>query len=1096
MSDYLPRIGMLATARNRRALVTSVDSSLSTPNGRLHLVQLDYTDAEGKSQENVIWEYEPNTKLLEPTALPRVADESPMGLKDFLALQQATRWTALSPFLPLNPSTIADHQVIAAPLFGAVQVEDFQLLPLTQALLMPRISLLISDDVGLGKTIEAGLITIELLLRRRIRRILILCPAALRKQWQKEMKEKFSLSFDIVDRPETHDLQKRLGLDANPWRTFPRIITSYHYLRQPDVLEQFRAACTQPKGAAQLPWDLLIVDEVHNLMPSNFGKDSDLSEMLRLISPWFEHKLFLSATPHNGHTRCFTGLLEQLDPVRFTQTSEISSGMQARISQVVIRRLKREINQQDEAEGKIPRFGDRSLAPIPLYFSPQERQLSEAFAQFRQAVKSLIASASKTEQIAGSFALEVLNKRLLSCPYAFALSWRRFQEGMNQPETAKASEVQAAKRSVFEDIDDDLETEGRLQYAAKTTGAWLKPLIPHLTEEIEAINQGLTHLGLFEITTAECAQPQALSSQGRERLTENLPNPTFDERWERLKMLIDDRLREGKKWKDDERLIIFTEYKNTLDYLERRLKNTFPEENRIEVLYGGMLDKQREQIKQTFNDPKSPVRILVATDAASEGLNLQETARFILHQDIPWNPAKLDQRNGRLDRHGQARDVIVFHFTSEDHADLKFLGRVVEKVNAIREELGSMESVFDAAFQRRFEDLEESDRVLDNLDQALKQQQGRVSIPRTSIEVESPIDIEQLKLELDLNPDTLKSTLEVALGLGIGGQYLEGPDEQGRLRLRIPPPPQWESLIDECLRINNDEGQRGALPAIVFNPNHFIETKNDRPVFRFTKDTVLLHLGHPLFHQALALFARARFPGGSDNYAASRWLVRYGDVPKNADALLLLTVEELAINELREPFHHWVRTLHFPIQSGELGDLLPHIPAGLDNAENPIQDKSMIEEVQELWIEIKPDIQNKLMEMIKELTEKLMVQLTASKTITLNEEKERFKSRIQEVNKAMKETTLAKLEKEREKILIDLQQLSLFPEFVRQQEEKLRNIEEELKLRQSHYQQLLTFLQQEQQRVLEGIIPKRYQLRGKAQIFPVTVEIRLPRERQ
>lgn len=156
--------------------------------------------------------------------------------------------------------------------------------------------------------------------------------------------------------------------------------------------------------------DLLIVDEAHNLMPSNFGDDSDLSQMLRLISPWFEHKLFLTATPHNGHTRCFSGLLEQLDPVRFTQTSEFTEAVKQRISEVVLRRLKREINQLDEQAGHIPRFCDRLPEPIPLYFSTLEKRLSQAFSEFRAAVKLAIAASRKNEQLAASFAIEVLNK--------------------------------------------------------------------------------------------------------------------------------------------------------------------------------------------------------------------------------------------------------------------------------------------------------------------------------------------------------------------------------------------------------------------------------------------------------------------------------------------------------------------------------------------------------------------------------------------------------------------------------------------------------------------------------------------------------------
>jgi hypothetical protein len=283
---------MVATVRNRRGIVASVEPYGTPTEGRLHLVRVEYTDTDGSPDDVLLWERERNATLLEPTALPRVGEDPPMPPADFDALMRATRWTALTPFGRRDGSVT---QQIAAPVFGAVQVEDFQLVPVLHALRMPRVSLLLADDVGLGKTVEAGLILTELLLHRRVRRVLVLSPASLRQQWQQEMRDKFSLGFDVVDREETHALQKRLGLDANPWRTFPRIVASYHYLKQPDVLERFRAACRQPEGSSLLPWDLLIVDEAHNLTPSNFGHDSDLCEMLRLISPWFEHKLFLTA---------------------------------------------------------------------------------------------------------------------------------------------------------------------------------------------------------------------------------------------------------------------------------------------------------------------------------------------------------------------------------------------------------------------------------------------------------------------------------------------------------------------------------------------------------------------------------------------------------------------------------------------------------------------------------------------------------------------------------------------------------------------------------------------------------------------------------
>lgn len=1074
-----PQVGMLATIRNRRALITAVEPSGISPSGQWHLVQLEYIDTDGEPEEALIWEHESQAGLLQPTALPQVDRTLSMAASEFDALQRATRWGALSPFLLIRGLETFQKNLYTSPFFGAVQVEEFQLLPLSKALSMSRISLLLADDVGLGKTVEAGLILTELLLRRRVRKVLILTPAVLKKQWQQEMQLKFSLNFDVIDRSETHLLQKRLGLDTNPWRTYSKIITSYHYLKQPDVLEQFRATFETHKDSPHLPWDLLIVDEAHNLMPSNFGNDSDLAEMLRLISPYFEHKLFLSATPHNGHTRCFTGLLEQLDPVRFTQTSELDDRSKERIGEIVIRRLKREINQFDEENDRTPRFGDRHLEPLPLFFDSRENKLSRAFDEFRLAIKRLIASKARTEQLAGSFAVEVLNKRLLSCPYTFAMSWQRFKEGIKQVEEAKTVEVQAAKKALAAELDDDLEVEGRIQYATKTTGAWLKPLLPDVSAEVDEIDYCLQALNLAE-------------EDSEKFLLNGLPNPVVDSRWEKLVKLIKQYLLLGKEWVDEERLIIFTEYKTTLDYLERRLRAEFKNaESRVRILYGGMNDVEREEIKQAFNDPDNLMRILVATDAASEGLNLQETARLVLHYDIPWNPSRLDQRNGRLDRHGQSRDVIVFHFTSEDDADLRFLSRVAEKVNAIREDLGSMEEVFDAAFQRRFVDFQESDRILENLDVAIAQTKGRAEIPVGSTEVsidQVAADCEALKQALDLSPETLKSTLEVALGLGVSRQSFR-LDDQGRFHLPLPIPRQWEKIVDDYLRLNQGS-QAGGLPAVVFDPQHFIHYKNHRPVFRAAKDTTLLHLGHPLFHQALAMFARARFPG--EGQKATRWTARYGDVPQGVEAMLLLTVEELAVNALREPFHHWVTTIRFAIRDGELAEQLPFVLPALDHETTPVEDSQAIAMVQELWSDIERDVKRQLNQLSQALTQNLAHELQQRYNIALAEETDRFKLRIQEVKRAKSATSIQKLEKEREKLLRDMQQLKLFAADQRSQEEKLRDIEEEQQRREKHYDDLLKFLEQEQDRVMNRVLKSRYQLRGEAQVFPVTVEIRLP----
>ena len=333
---------MMALVRNRRAMITGVQPFDADEAGRYHLVELEFSDGFGAETASVLWEVEPGAEVLEPASLPRVDSTAPMDPRELDAMVRAARWSALTPSLPFS-GLDEDRPAVASPLFGAIYPEAYQLVPVLRALEMPRVALMLADAVGLGKTIQAGMMLRELMLRRRVRRVLVLCPAALRTQWRDEMDEKFALPFEVVDRPQTLKLQREQGLDANPWRAHERIIASYHYLKQPDVLEQFRGTA-EPREDGRLRWDLLIVDEAHNLSPASFGNDSDLASLLQVIAPWFEHRIFLTATPHNGHTRSFSGLLEALDPVRFTRKSELDDEDRRRVGEAVIRRLKSEIN--------------------------------------------------------------------------------------------------------------------------------------------------------------------------------------------------------------------------------------------------------------------------------------------------------------------------------------------------------------------------------------------------------------------------------------------------------------------------------------------------------------------------------------------------------------------------------------------------------------------------------------------------------------------------------------------------------------------------------------------------------------------------------
>ena len=502
-------------------------------------------------------------------------------------------------------------------------------------------------------------------------------------------------------------------MDANPWRSFDRVVASYHYLRQPDVREQFLSACRTPEGSPHLPWDLLIVDECHNLMPSPFGEDSELCRTLRLVAPRFEHRLFLSATPHNGHTRSFTGLLEMLDPVRFTRTSEMNPAMRGRVRDIVIRRLKREINAGNAA----PRFcSRRPPEALALDFDRREAALSMAFDTFRKAVRRVVADGTRQRVRAGTFAVEILGKRLLSCPTAFAESWRRARQGFAEPDAAGETELAAAERALRQETGDDRETQQREATAATVAGAWLKNLVDEVETEIQGIERALDALGL------DLDGPLLVDQ-----------NPAVDARFDTLVDLLERLLRTGHQFRDDERLIVFTEYKTTLDYLARRLRQRYPAE-RVLTLFGaggpeGMNELDRENVKAAFNSLTSPVRILVATDAASEGLNLHRTARYLLHYDCPWNLSRLEQRNGRLDRYGQARDVTVYHFISDTDQDVRFLAHVIHKADEIREDLGSVNEVLDRAVHRRLIQGEDVATVETDLDRGLDAAQGKRVLP-------------------------------------------------------------------------------------------------------------------------------------------------------------------------------------------------------------------------------------------------------------------------------------------------------------------------------------------------------------------------------
>lgn len=1079
-SVLIPQVGMPAIVRGKRKGVITAVEDYSGQEGITHLVSIDYNDDQTPNSETLLWELEESPRLLPASHLPD-ANQKTMVSADFDAMIRAARWTAIHPYLDPDGKGPLDRLPATSPFHGAIEVEDFQMVPLLKALRMPRVNLLIADDVGLGKTIEAGLILSELLIRRRINRVLILTPAALRIQWQDEMRDKFCLPFDIVDRDSTMRLKRTLGIDANPWRFANRIISSYHYLRQPDVLEQFRSASAQSEGTARLPWDLLIVDEVHNLMPSAMGDDSQLCKTLRNIVPLFEHRLFLTATPHNGYTRSFTGLLEMLDPVRFSQKDELSRTERDRIQQIVVRRLKREINERTDPPRFCTRIPPKAIT-LDKHFDPRELKLIQAFEAFRSRIRGLVYASTGMRRKAGTFAVEILGKRLLSGPMTFLDSWQRCKIGMTEGIAAEDKDLVAAGKSIYEEHADDREAEERTKTAATVIGSWLHAFIDQISDEVSALDEAAEQLGI-DLTNPATAQ-----------------NPVCDARYEALIDCIEDLLRSNGEWREDERLVIFTEYKTTLDYLVRRLRERYPDNNSaIRMLFGGMDDVGRETIKEAFNDPEDPVRILVATDAAAEGLNLQSTARYVLHYDCPWNPSRLEQRNGRLDRHGQARDVMIFHFASEQASDVKFLSYLIQKVDQIREDLGAMGDLFDRITHRKFIEGEDEETVSRDLDRGIEalrdatlvEADDSVTGAENGSAGEFTQDIEALRAELDYAPLPAMEVLETAMSINGGRPQLRPPDTLGRFELLHPDLAGWKDVIDTTIRKRTHRNQLGSIPKLTFNIEPFRVDIGGRTVFRPSVNTILLHLGHPLVRKAIGTLNRKRF---ALQGALSRWTVRYGEVPPNAEAVIILYLEEIAVNELRETFHHWVSTVRLPIRAGKLGDPLDHLPSAQLGDIQPCRDEDVIESARDLVVEVEPDLQAYIKKHEHDLTARLTEQLAEDHDRVHDEELQRFQSRQGELSTLIQENTLAKLEKEIKTLRFRMQQGVLFRQEAEldSMERSLEQKQEELERRRLHYEELRDQLSRERKRIMDIVLPRRHAMKGDAQIFPLALEVRFP----
>lgn len=516
---------------------------------------------------------------------------------------------------------------------------------------LARVRFLLADDAGAGKTIMAGLLIRELKLRGLAERILIVCPANLAFQWQRELKEKFDEKFLVL---KGQDIREQFGV--NQWIEQKTVITSLDLAKRTEILP----------GLRQVQWDLVIVDEAHRMSwspPARKTARYALGELLRDTS---DHQLLLTATPHKGDPVNFSLFLQLLDADAYADVRSIRAAMDNRRAPFYLRRTKEAMVYFPERRSdgtwvaeKI--FTKRIPHTVDFQIDGPEFDLYRDITRFvKQQSARAAAQGDDPRARAIGFLMSLYQRRLASSTYAMRHSLqnraKRLTEGLKRaeelcrlapPDLPSPEEIEEMEETERERLEEMLEAITLAGNAAQ------------VCEEIE----DLKRLAL---------QAQAVEKAGAVA------------KLSRLKDLMH---QEGFFDHPEKRLLIFTEFKDTLDYLLNCLKTWG---FRVGCIHGSMKPGSREEpgtrlyAEQQFKEGN--IQILVATEAAGEGINLQY-CNILFNYDIPWNPNRLEQRMGRIHRYGQRKNCLIFNFVATNTIEGRVLQRLLEKLQEIRDAL-------------------------------------------------------------------------------------------------------------------------------------------------------------------------------------------------------------------------------------------------------------------------------------------------------------------------------------------------------------------------------------------------------------------------
>ncbi|HOI56415.1 MAG TPA: helicase-related protein, partial [Phycisphaerae bacterium] len=513
---------------------------------------------------------------------------------------------------------------------------------------LPRIRFLLADDPGAGKTIMAGLLLKELKIRGLVKRTLIVAPANLTFQWQRELKDKFRESFEIV----RGDIL-RTNYGTNPWQEKNQVITSVSWVSR---IQDARDSLLRST------WDLIIVDEAHKMSAYSSDKKTLAYELGEALSAMTDHYLLMTATPHKGDPGNFCLFLRLLDSDVYGDVKSLEDAMQRNSAPFYLRRTKEAlVTFPDPDTGQIKKlFTKRVVRTSRFEIDDDEWDLYDALSRYVEDQSIRAQAANATTGRAIGFTMAMLQRRLASSVYAARRSLERMREKRQKIlENPQAYREEQIAKKLPEDYD-DLTDEEQQQ------------ILSDLEEVVASVDPAALREDIAQLTRLI---DQARALEQREVETKLV----------RLREVISD---QGVFKDPSTKLLVFTEHKDTLDYLVGKLTDWGLS---VTQIHGGMkigdrdMPNTRLHAERIFREPGG-AQVLVATEAAGEGINLQ-FCWLMINYDIPWNPVRLEQRMGRIHRYGQEKDCLIFNFVASNTREGRVMEKLFERIEAIEDDL-------------------------------------------------------------------------------------------------------------------------------------------------------------------------------------------------------------------------------------------------------------------------------------------------------------------------------------------------------------------------------------------------------------------------